>query len=213
MNPKLISAGIRALAHTWRVTCYGNAPQSPGIVAFWHDEMLPVWRSFAGKNAVGLTSLSNDGAALAALLNDWGYRLIRGSAARGGKEALQEAVEQARHSLVLMTPDGSRGPRHRMKPGAVIAAQRAGVPLYLCRITCSRGIRLQRSWDRFLIPFPFARIAMIFSEPLSPLDKPERAALDDRIRRCEDLLNCNPLDQYECAERERDLWPSARNGI
>jgi len=42
-------------------------------------------------------------------------------------------------------------------PGAVIAAQRTGVPIIPIRVSASRAWRL-KSWDRFLIPKPFARV-------------------------------------------------------
>ncbi|MBK9184626.1 MAG: DUF374 domain-containing protein [Ignavibacteria bacterium] len=66
--------------------------------------------------SVALVSPSTDGAILADLLTDWGYTVVKGSSSRGGKEALQIMVEQAANSVVLITPDGPRGPAHVAKP-------------------------------------------------------------------------------------------------
>ena len=49
-----------------------------------------------------------------------------------------------------------RGAGARVRAGAAIAAQRTGVPLFRSA-SASRAWRL-KSWDRFLIPKPFARV-------------------------------------------------------
>ena len=179
---------IRLLAATWRVKTKGSIPDGPCVVAFWHDEMLPVWKLFAGRDAVGLTSRSRDGGLLARLLEQWGYTVVRGSSSRHGKEALEELVGWAKVRTVLVTPDGPRGPRHEFKPGAVVAAHRAGVPLYLCMVR-AKGIRLNKSWDRFLVPLPFASVNILVSFPFSVSEEADREEIGDTIRQCQNLLN------------------------
>ena len=179
---------IRLLASTWRLKPSGPIPEGPCVVAFWHDEMLPVWKLFADRDAIALTSKSRDGGLLAELLVQWGYTVVRGSSSRHGKEALEELVNCAQRSTVLMTPDGPRGPRHEFKPGAVVAAHRAGVPLYLC-MARARGVRLNKSWDRFLVPLPFASVDIVLSFPISIPEQAGREEISDAIRRCQNLLN------------------------
>ncbi len=179
---------VRMLASTWRLKPSGSIPTGPCVVAFWHDEMLPVWKLFAGKGSIGLTSKSRDGGLLAALLEQWGYVVVRGSSSRHGKEALEELVSWAEERTVLVTPDGPRGPRHEFKPGAVVAAHRAGVPLYLCMVR-ARGVRLNKSWDRFLVPLPFAAVDVVISFPITVSPEANREEISDAIRRCEELLN------------------------
>lgn len=166
MKPRLLSLLLRLLAATWRVSIHGSKPTEPCVVAFWHDEMLPVWHVFRTCNAAGLTSSSSDGDLLAQLLRDWNYTVIRGSSSQGGREALSAMVGAAAKHVVLVTPDGPRGPRHICKPGAIIAAQRARVPLVLCRVRIRRATVLQKSWDRFRIPHPFTAIKIVFGEPV-----------------------------------------------
>jgi hypothetical protein len=61
-------------------------------------------------------------------------------------------------------------------PGAAIAAQRTGVPIIPVRVDASRSWRL-KSWDRFLIPKPFARIDVHYGA-LTPVqaETPREAA-------------------------------------
>lgn len=179
---------VRLLASTWRVRLTGTVPEGVAVIAFWHDEMLPVWKLFAGQKAVALTSKSRDGGLLAALLEKWNYTVVRGSSSRAGREALEEIVGFARNHFVLITPDGPRGPRHEFKPGAVVAAHRAGVPLYLCMVKAP-GVRLKRSWDRFLIPYPFAAVDIVISYPIQVPPDADRETITGIIKKCEELLN------------------------
>lgn len=133
-------------------------PPAPCVVASYHDELVPFVGLVARQNFVGIASLNHNGAAVAeVVLRRAAIDFVLGSTSKGGKEAfgeLQEALSSGRS--VCLSVDGSRGPRHVMKPGAVMLAKRKRVPLYLVRCYVP-GIRLP-SWDRFIIPFPFAKV-------------------------------------------------------
>jgi len=139
------------------------------VYAFWHGSMMLGWYAHtpkAGAPVSALVSMSRDGAILASVLEHWGYTLIRGSSHIGGKEALQSMVDAAAHgSSLCVTPDGPRGPRHEMKPGAVLSAQRAQVPLVIVGIACAKKKVFTRSWDRFELPLPFSRACLWYAAP------------------------------------------------
>lgn len=158
MKAWLLSIVIRLLARTWTIRVHGRLPTGPSIVAFWHGEMLPVWFAFRALRPVALVSSSKDGSLLSRLLQDWGYGVVLGSSSKGGKEALEQLVHEASSRVVLITPDGPRGPAHQAKPGAIVAAQRAAVPLILVRMSASRSRTFERSWDKFQLPMLFASI-------------------------------------------------------
>ena len=61
--------------------------------------------------------------------------------------------------------DGPRGPRFRVQPGCVIAASKTGAPLVPIGFECRSKKRL-RSWDRFVLPWPFTRVQVIFGEEI-----------------------------------------------
>jgi hypothetical protein len=56
-----------------------------------------------------------------------------------------------------VTPDGPRGPAREFKPGGLLAAQLSGAPIIPIAVDGAPAWRL-RSWDRFAVPKPFARI-------------------------------------------------------
>lgn len=159
---------------------------SKGVVALWHDELLAVTNCFSGTNAHFMISPSKDGRLLSTLLEKWGFRFIWGSPFKDGKQALSDAIEKCSDAPVLITVDGSRGPNHVMKAGAVVAAMRSGEPLYLCR-AYGKGIRL-RSWDRFQIVFPFSKIDLVLSDPIYVSANASREEIDTLIANCQNQL-------------------------
>ncbi|MBM4178928.1 MAG: DUF374 domain-containing protein [Ignavibacteria bacterium] len=182
MKAWLLSLVIRMIARTWRLSVTGRLPTGPSIVAFWHGEMLPVWFVFRALRPVALVSSSKDGSLLSRLLKDWGYDVILGSSSKGGKEALEQLVAEASSRVVLLTPDGPRGPAHQAKPGAVIAAHRAHVPLVLVRIHAKSAHTFVRSWDRFILPLPFTNIELTIDHNWVILADATREELDTHIK-------------------------------
>ncbi|MBU3678394.1 MAG: DUF374 domain-containing protein [Candidatus Kapabacteria bacterium] len=189
MKAGAFSALVRLLARSWRMHIEGSMPSGPCIIAFWHGEMLPVLATFGPLHSIVLVSPSNDGKVLQQLLRDWGHTIVEGSSSRGGKQALEQLVALAPQNIILITPDGPRGPAHVAKPGAVITAQRSGVPIVHVRIRATPVITFSRSWDRFQVPLPFARITMHLSEPIhvpSNLSEDETSA---EIRRMDERMH------------------------
>ncbi len=136
------------------------------VLAFWHGTMLLPWYLNRKKNFTALISKSKDGDLLAKILKHWKYEVVRGSSSTGGNVALGIMVDYAKNKAsIAITPDGPRGPVHKMKAGAVITAKKSGLPLVLCGI----GIKKKRalhSWDSFEIPAPFTKVKVIFSDPV-----------------------------------------------
>lgn len=166
------------------------------VLAFWHGTMLLPWFLHRRQNMQALISLSEDGEILARTLQHWGYEVIRGSSSMGGKEAMQLMTDavQAGASLCV-TPDGPRGPRHRMKMGAVRVAQKALVPLVLLSVHIKKK-RVMRNWDQFEIPFPFSRVVAMYGGPIWVDARLEGEPLDRFLSQAEGML----LKQDRAAE-------------
>jgi lysophospholipid acyltransferase (LPLAT)-like uncharacterized protein len=100
-------------------------------------------------------------------LKRFGYDVIRGSATRGGARALREMLDALRAGNVLIiTPDGPRGPMHAMNPGLVWMARATGYKVVPSGFAASRAWRM-KSWDRFTVPKPFARVSFVFGAPIA----------------------------------------------
>jgi lysophospholipid acyltransferase (LPLAT)-like uncharacterized protein len=160
---------VRLLARTWRYREHGREhPQrlhdgrQAFIFVLWHNRILPLLFLHRNEAMVLLISRHRDGGLLASLAERWGYRFVRGSSQRGGEVGLLGVVRALQSgSVVALTPDGPRGPAEHVKPGVVAAAQHAEVPVVPASAHPSRAWWL-RTWDRFCIPKPFARIDVYY---------------------------------------------------
>ena len=159
------------------------------VLAFWHGSMLLPWYKHRKQNMVALTSKSKDGDLLAKVLKHWKYRVIRGSSSTGGDVALGIMVDYAKnnHSITI-TPDGPRGPRHKMKAGAVITAKKSGLPLILVGVGIKKN-RPLNSWDKFEIPGLFTRTMLIYSDPIYVAHDLSYDDTSGMIEQCEQKLN------------------------
>jgi len=158
---------LRLVATTWRITTNKPLPPAPAVIAFWHGEMLPVWKLFSNENSYGIVSMNKDGEILAKILKKWNIKLVRGSSSRGGQEVLKKIYDiEDNNAYFLLTPDGPRGPRYECKKGAFIIAQRKQIPLYFVKTDITKKKIFHRSWDKFEFPLPFSNVKLTFSEPL-----------------------------------------------
>ncbi len=105
-----------------------------------------------------------------------GGEVIRGSSTHTGARALRDYYQLLVKDNVspVLTPDGPRGPPFKFKPGGILLAQISGRPLLPMAYAASRAWFV--SWDRFVIPWPFARIAIAVGEPVYVPRNPAGAA-------------------------------------
>jgi lysophospholipid acyltransferase (LPLAT)-like uncharacterized protein len=163
---------VRLLGSTWRMSSVHRdgfdalrAKRQPVVIALWHGELLPLLWQHRDEGIAILISTHADGEIITRIALSLGNRAVRGSSSRGGARALLELAGQLQAGFdVAVTPDGPRGPRRVFAAGAVVAAMRAGAPIVALGATVDRYWRL-RSWDRLVIPKPFARITVKYSEP------------------------------------------------
>lgn len=163
------------------------------IYSFWHNRLLlmpNLYRRIRGtKRMCALVSRSRDGQYISEVLEGFGISAVRGSTAKGGEAAILEMVDRLQAGNdAAVTPDGPRGPRYRAQPGVILIAQMSGLPIVPVSADVSRKKRL-KSWDRFIVPLPFARGALVFGDPIwvpRELDPEKRerlrAALEETMR-------------------------------
>jgi lysophospholipid acyltransferase (LPLAT)-like uncharacterized protein len=172
----LIYGLIRAVAFTIRFRyvdrtgLFEKDPPQPAIFLIWHNRLalslmlylkLPRKRQ-PSRRMAAIVSASRDGAVVAHILELFGVQPVRGSTSRRGPQALLELTSWAERGYDLaFTPDGPRGPCHVVQPGAIALAQVTGLPIVPACYHLNWKIRA-KSWDRFQIPLPFARLDFTF---------------------------------------------------
>ena len=163
--------------------CTGNGAK-PVIFVCWHHSLLVgslVVKKMTDRSCI-LLSHSKSVDFLDSVLKKLGHATIRGSSHKGGKEAMVQLVREVRNGCtVAITPDGSKGPACKFKPGALGLAQKFDIPLVITRANYSFHMRLN-TWDRLYLPLPFSRIAIdlesvYFKDLISNIDEGEQSQL------------------------------------
>lgn len=193
---------IRLLTATYRIEkVIGEEHMAPFIEggavcapAYWHQHHIigsTLIRSWIGRgfNACFLVSGSVDGDVPERVARAWGAEVIRGSANQSGALALRDQQRMMKEGYsIVTTADGPRGPQHEFKSGTVLMARVAGVPIVPIGCAADRAWYLEKRWDRFMIPKPFARIVVAVGEPVPvprdiALDKlePVRMNVQERV--------------------------------
>jgi len=183
------SGALRLVGRTWRFRVVNGdtvrnlrSSERSFIFALGHGHLLPLLWYHRDQGVMVLISEHRDGELVARAAESLGYGLIRGSTTRGADRALISLVRELEsgHEIAI-TPDGPRGPAEKFAPGALVAAQRSDSFILPVAISASRSWRM-RSWDRFMIPKPFARVTIAYGEPTKVLATNPRAAAEEAPR-------------------------------
>ncbi len=195
----LLYVGFRLFSFTWRcryVDPHGflNQPARSVIYCSWHNRLalsMTIWERVRRKagppsKLAALISASHDGGLLAKALSYFQVEAVRGSSSRRGAQALLELTSYTDQGYsVAITPDGPRGPRYVVRDGIIALAQLTGSPIIPVSVHI-RGKLVLKSWDRFQVPWPFARceirIGMPLHIPREPTEE-RRTALKEELQR------------------------------
>lgn len=151
------------------------------IYAFWHQRQVYFTWTHRGVHSAVLVSKSKDGEMIAETMRLSRIKAVRGSSSRGGAAAAREMVEILRSGWdVGITPDGPKGPAREVKDGALRVAQMSGAPIVPIANANSRRLEIRKAWDRFHVPLPFGRSAVVYGEPIyvGPHDDLEKKAAE-----------------------------------
>lgn len=145
-----------------------RASGRPVLFVFWHNRLLHLCYRLSRERLVMMVSRSRDGDLIARVAHDQGIAAVRGSTSRGGASAARAMARtmKTRGLCGGITPDGPRGPRHVVQPGALLVARLAGALIVPVALGFSRK-KIFSSWDAFQLAWPFARARLVFGEPVS----------------------------------------------
>ncbi|WP_207263556.1 lysophospholipid acyltransferase family protein [Desulfovibrio sp. Huiquan2017] len=163
------------------------------VIALWHGEIFPVtaFGHTATSHLVTFVSQSKDGEVIARVLERLGHTTVRGSSTRGGVKALLQAkrIMEQENRMAVFTVDGPTGPRYKAKDGIIFLAQRAGAKILPLRAYPVRRKIFTKSWDHFVLPFPFTRCPVYIGEPMTVTsEKLTREVLERETARLESRM-------------------------
>jgi lysophospholipid acyltransferase (LPLAT)-like uncharacterized protein len=163
----IASAYVLVVRWTSRIDRSSPPANGPFIIAVWHGHIAMLHQlRFGDRALVALVSSHRDGQLISKCAWHYNIGTVQGSTGRGGITAVRQLIRWAQqgHSLVI-TPDGPRGPRMRVKEGIIEIARLSNLPILPAAIGVSKGRRL-KSWDYFVIPSLFSRIAIRWGVPI-----------------------------------------------
>jgi hypothetical protein len=167
---------IRAYSWTFRLHIENEKPwleylQNGGRVLLcgWHQMFFAAIRHFktyAAYHPALMISQSKDGDIIAGIAEKSGWHAVRGSSSRDGGRALKEMISHLKQSgLAAHVVDGPKGPAGVVKPGVVSLSRATGAVVVPVYATSDRAWYF-KSWDRFMLPKPFASVNLRFGEML-----------------------------------------------
>jgi len=165
---------LRAYCRTFRITVINEGPwqnylQKGGslLCCCWHQQVFPTLAyigNFRELSPPLMISLSNDGDIGAGIVRRFGWTPVRGSSSKGGLKALKQMIRELRRSMLAgHIVDGPQGPAGIVKPGTISLALAARAVIVPVSISADRAWFFN-SWDRFMLPKPFAGIRITFGE-------------------------------------------------
>ncbi len=154
--------------------------RSPLIIAFWHNQLLlvaPILNQLIPENSFTvLISNSRDGELPTAFAQTYPQAKIIRVGHKGRVQALKESIKILLEKRILViTPDGPRGPCYTVKPGVIFSASKSRAVVFSMKWQATKCLRLN-TWDKFCIPLPFSKVVVTISEPLqfteeTPIDE------------------------------------------
>ncbi len=141
--------------------------KKPFILAFWHSQLMMigfVWKSKSVLNM--LASSHSDGRFGAYIAGHFNFRNIS-IEAKNKSPSLRQIFKLLNDGKYLgVTPDGPRGPNQKVSDGIIKIAINSQVPIIPLGFASNKNIKL-KSWDSFLITYPFSKCNFVWGDPIS----------------------------------------------
>lgn len=179
------------------------------IVMVWHNRLTPIVHLLQylpdDVQCAALISNSRDGELLTKLIEKYPRLHAIRVAHHSRHNALKEAIETLntrKKTVIVITPDGPRGPRYQIKPGIAMAAQYAAAPIIPLSWASTSFWQLN-SWDKMMFPKPFSTIFFNFGAPI----KTDEQDLSIQLKNWELILK--DLDHATAADVLKNplKWP------
>ncbi len=159
----------------------------PAIGAFWHGRLFMMPLVYKGRKLSFLVSPHRDGQVVGKALTRFGFHPILGSTRRKGFSGFKQMVK-AQGSDIAIVPDGPRGPRYQVQIGVIELARLTGRAIIPLTFSASRR-KIFKTWDHFLLPYPFSKGVFIWGEPVEVDQNGDRAHLEEKRILLENRLN------------------------
>lgn len=144
----------------------------PLVLAHWHGDELALIFLVERLHLATMASLSSDGSIVSYVIRRLGGVTSRGSSSRGAVAALVGLVKFCRSGRpTSIAVDGPRGPYHEVKPGVFELSKLASAVIIPVGVCAPKAFVFKKSWNKAILPYPFSRVCIYFSDPIPALEK------------------------------------------
>lgn len=194
---------MRFVGRTARI---GPVTRDQAVLVFWHEYNLAMYAIASARRGdlphASFTTDTERGTVIQTIFESLArhpgqvvvLRLPGQQEAAAGRALARQLGQLGRGGYsVVVTPDGPWGPYRVAKPGVLIVARHAGLPIVPVAVRARPALRLHRRWDHQLFPLPFSRLDLVPGDPVSvanrgplrPLVPQLEAAIDEVVRQAE----------------------------
>lgn len=173
------------------------------IFALWHAHQCGLYSLEDREKINIMISRSSDGNIIAHVVEELGFKTVRGSqnrggANRGGSAVTRELIHRIQQGESgAITIDGPNGPKHIVKKGILDIARITGVPIIPMTFYAGKnGFIKFKTWDEFSYPVPFKKLINIYGEPIFVPEDADSETIEKIRKEIEDKL----IELYEYAK-------------
>lgn len=196
---RLWFCSCRVTVHNQEHCFYAEEKDKIGIAVFWHYSIIFVLYHMRHYSGTAMVSASRDGEYIARLAEKFGFATVRGSRNNKGVEGLKAMLRAIRGgSNAAIVADGSQGPPRIVQAGSLLLASRTGAPI-IPMVYAASSYFFINSWDKTIIPKPFAHVDFFYGEPLFVPTKLKPEELEKYRLLLEQRLNslyCTAWERY-----------------
>ena len=140
--------------------------EKPFILAFWHSQLMMIGYVWKSKSVLNMLASSHSdgrfGAYIASHFNLKNVSIM----AKNKSPSLRQVFKILKEgNYIGITPDGPRGPNRKVSAGIIKIAVHSQVPIIPIGFASNKNFEL-KSWDSFLITYPFAKCNFVWGEPI-----------------------------------------------
>jgi|GEM_PF-92505 len=172
----------------------------PLIISLWHNRILLLPKFMQRfKSFASVVSSHRDGDLLSEFLMAYNHTAIRGSSRRGGFNAIKQVMQHLKDNKpVVITPDGPLGPRYSINGNITnIAIKSHSAIIPVCYSV--KNAKVLKTWDNFIIPYPFNDIAIDVMKPIylnNKLSEQEQkshlqSTMMEQIKKLDQQISCS----------------------
>ncbi len=171
--------------------------KKPFILALWHGQLMLIGHVWKSKPVLNMLASSHSDGRFGAYIADYFNLKNISIISKNKSPSLRKVFKMLKDGKYIgITPDGPRGPNKKVSEGIIKIAIHSKVPIIPLGFASNKNVKL-KSWDSFLITYPFSKCKFVWGEPIII----PSSTKDDDLEKYKNLLEEKINNCVNSAER------------